>query len=162
VTSDGAPAFALHADASAVQDAVRRARTGLVDREVLTEVVALCAVAGEHLLVVGRREQRRSAIVLPNSWATQRPGPPRGDGPAVARSYGGRCAHSRCGRNVPQGLALGTVRAGFRRLTCADVSEEGLAQPVTGGFKTHHSGCGANVPQGPCSGTVSGRSISGL
>jgi hypothetical protein len=77
VTSDGAPAFALHADASAVQDAVRRARTGLVDREVLTEVVALCAVAGEHLLVVGRREQRRSAIVLPNSWATQRPGPPR-------------------------------------------------------------------------------------
>ena len=53
MTSDGAPAFALHADASAVQDALRRARTGLVDREVLTEVVALCAVAGEHLLVVG-------------------------------------------------------------------------------------------------------------
>ena len=53
MTSDGAPVFDLHADASAVQDAVRRARTGLVDREVLTEVVALCAVAGEHLLVVG-------------------------------------------------------------------------------------------------------------
>lgn len=43
----------LLADAAAVSEAVQRARRGLVDREVLTEVVALCAVAGEHLLVVG-------------------------------------------------------------------------------------------------------------
>lgn len=51
------------ADAEAVQEAVRRARTGLVDREVLTEVVALCAVAGEHLLVVGPPGTAKSEAV---------------------------------------------------------------------------------------------------
>jgi MoxR-like ATPase len=39
--------------AAEVRSAVDAARTGLVDREVIAEVVALCAVAGEHLLVVG-------------------------------------------------------------------------------------------------------------
>ena len=63
VTSAGEPAVDLLADAVAVQDAVRRARTGLVDREVLTEVVALCAVAGEHLLVIGPPGTAKSEAV---------------------------------------------------------------------------------------------------
>jgi MoxR-like ATPase len=53
VSTDGALHNDLLVDATLVRDAVRRARQGLVDREVLTDVVALCAVAGEHLLVVG-------------------------------------------------------------------------------------------------------------
>jgi MoxR-like ATPase len=63
VDSDGAPVADVSVDASAVQEAVRRARTGLVDREVLTEVVALCAVAGEHLLVVGPPGTAKSEAV---------------------------------------------------------------------------------------------------
>jgi MoxR-like ATPase len=39
--------------AAEVRSAVDAARSGLVDREVIAEVVALCAVANEHLLVVG-------------------------------------------------------------------------------------------------------------
>jgi MoxR-like ATPase len=54
---------ALGADAAAVRAAVTRARAGLVDREVLTEVVALCAVAGEHLLVVGPPGTAKSEAV---------------------------------------------------------------------------------------------------
>lgn len=50
---EGVAPIGVEADARAVQNAVRRARVGLVDRDVLTEVVALCAVSGEHLLVVG-------------------------------------------------------------------------------------------------------------
>jgi MoxR-like ATPase len=41
------------AAAEAVREAVDAARAGLVEREMIAEVVALCAVAGEHLLVVG-------------------------------------------------------------------------------------------------------------
>lgn len=41
------------ADARAVSEAVAQARVGLVDREVLADVVVLCAIAGEHVLVVG-------------------------------------------------------------------------------------------------------------
>jgi MoxR-like ATPase len=63
VTTDPDPDAALLVDAAAVQDAVRRARAGLVDREVLTEVVALCAVAGEHLLVVGPPGTAKSEAV---------------------------------------------------------------------------------------------------
>jgi MoxR-like ATPase len=62
VTNDGGP-VGVKTDAEAVQEAVRRARTGLVDREVLTEVVALCAVAGEHLLVVGPPGTAKSEAV---------------------------------------------------------------------------------------------------
>lgn len=40
-------------DARAVSDATAVARAGLVDREVLADVVVLCAIAGEHVLVVG-------------------------------------------------------------------------------------------------------------
>jgi MoxR-like ATPase len=63
VTSVEISRFDVFADAMAVQEAVRQARTGLVDREVLTEVVALCAVAGEHLLVVGPPGTAKSEAV---------------------------------------------------------------------------------------------------
>ncbi len=43
----------LTEDAAVLRDAIARARAGLVDREIVAEIVALCAVAGEHLLVIG-------------------------------------------------------------------------------------------------------------
>lgn len=61
--SDGVEPAGLRADAADVQEAVRRARVGLVDRDVLTEVVALCAVSGEHLLVVGPPGTAKSEAV---------------------------------------------------------------------------------------------------
>lgn len=50
-------------DADIVRAAVEEARRGLVDREVLAEVVALCAVAGEHVLVVGPPGTAKSQVV---------------------------------------------------------------------------------------------------
>ena len=43
----------VQADARAVGVAASQARSGLVDREVLADVVVLCAIAREHVLVVG-------------------------------------------------------------------------------------------------------------
>lgn len=50
-------------DARRVREAVASARAGLVDREVLAEVVALCAVAREHLLVIGPPGTAKSEAV---------------------------------------------------------------------------------------------------
>ncbi|WP_026219687.1 AAA family ATPase [Embleya scabrispora] len=50
-------------DAIAVRDALATARVGLVDREVVAEVVTLCAVAGEHLLVIGAPGTAKSLAV---------------------------------------------------------------------------------------------------
>lgn len=44
---------ATETDAERVRAAMAAARVGLVDREVLADVVVLCAIAGEHALVVG-------------------------------------------------------------------------------------------------------------
>ncbi|MFE2869230.1 AAA family ATPase [Embleya sp. NPDC059259] len=49
--------------AFAVRGALAAARVGLVDREVGAEVVTLCAVAGEHLLVVGAPGTAKSLAV---------------------------------------------------------------------------------------------------
>jgi MoxR-like ATPase len=43
----------VQTDAARVGEAVAAARVGLVDREVLADVVVLCAVAREHALIVG-------------------------------------------------------------------------------------------------------------
>jgi MoxR-like ATPase len=43
----------LSDDVAAVRGAIERAQAGLVDRESIAEAVVLCAVAHEHLLVVG-------------------------------------------------------------------------------------------------------------
>ncbi|WP_431676408.1 AAA family ATPase [Kitasatospora sp. KL5] len=61
----GAPAHggAGTADADLVAAAVAAAGRGMVDREVVAEVVALCAVAGEHLLVVGAPGTAKSEAV---------------------------------------------------------------------------------------------------
>ncbi|GAA2747241.1 hypothetical protein GCM10010440_42230 [Kitasatospora cinereorecta] len=53
----------LTADAKTIGEAVALAGEGLVAREVLTEVIALCAVAGEHLLVVGAPGTAKSEAV---------------------------------------------------------------------------------------------------
>src|SRR5918998_103351 len=53
----------LAADAEAVRAAVISARGHLVDRELVAEVVTLCAVAREHLLVVGPPGTAKSAAV---------------------------------------------------------------------------------------------------
>jgi MoxR-like ATPase len=56
-------ANSLKADASLVAEAVAAARVGLVDRELIAEVVVLCAVAGEHLLVIGAPGTAKSEAV---------------------------------------------------------------------------------------------------
>ncbi len=53
----------MEVDARAVNAAVGRARAGLVDRELIAEVVVLCAVAGEHLLVIGAPGTAKSEAV---------------------------------------------------------------------------------------------------
>ena len=50
-------------DAAGLRTAVALARGGLVERELLAEVVALCAVAGEHLLVIGPPGTAKSEAV---------------------------------------------------------------------------------------------------
>ncbi|MER5351022.1 AAA family ATPase [Kitasatospora sp. NPDC002551] len=54
---------ALRTDAEQVGAAVAAAGHGMVDRETVAEVVALCAVAGEHLLVVGPPGTAKSQAV---------------------------------------------------------------------------------------------------
>lgn len=53
----------LERDAQAVRGALVLARDGLVDRELIAEVVVLCAVAGEHLLVIGAPGTAKSEAV---------------------------------------------------------------------------------------------------
>ncbi|MEU4391926.1 AAA family ATPase [Kribbella sp. NPDC023855] len=55
--------MSLEVDARAVKTAVGLARAGLVDRELIAEVVVLCAVAGEHLLVIGAPGTAKSEAV---------------------------------------------------------------------------------------------------
>lgn len=50
-------------DAARLRLAVNHACEGLVDREVLAEVVTLCAVAGEHVLVIGPPGTGKSQVV---------------------------------------------------------------------------------------------------
>jgi MoxR-like ATPase len=58
-------------DAKALRDVVSWARTGLVERESLVEVLALAAVAGEHVLVVGPPGTAKSLAVRRFSTALQ-------------------------------------------------------------------------------------------
>ena len=56
-------AIETDAHVSAVRAAIARAQEGLVDRESIAEAVVLCAVAGEHLLVVGPPGTAKSEAV---------------------------------------------------------------------------------------------------
>lgn len=85
-------------DAEAVRAAVERARAGLVDREVLSDVVALCAVAREHLLVVGPPGTAKSEAVR-----------------LVARQLGGNYFEYLLGRFTEPNEVFGSVRS-----TCGD------------------------------------------
>ncbi|MFB7470413.1 AAA family ATPase [Kitasatospora sp. NPDC056184] len=58
-----APPAVLRQDAELIAAAVTAAGRGTVDRETVAEVVALCAVAGEHLLVVGPPGTAKSQAV---------------------------------------------------------------------------------------------------
>ncbi|WP_231978280.1 AAA family ATPase [Streptomyces sp. TLI_053] len=60
--SDASPA-ALRQDAELIAGVVAAAGRDMVDREAVAEVVALCAVAGEHLLVVGPPGTAKSEAV---------------------------------------------------------------------------------------------------
>ncbi|WP_380282058.1 AAA family ATPase [Kitasatospora purpeofusca] len=62
-TSSETPPAALRQDAELIGAAVAAAGRGTVDRETVAEVVALCAVAGEHLLVVGPPGTAKSQAV---------------------------------------------------------------------------------------------------
>jgi MoxR-like ATPase len=63
VKTDSELSIDLAQDAAAVRDAVAAARAGLVQRELIAELVALCAVAGEHLLVIGAPGTAKSEAV---------------------------------------------------------------------------------------------------
>ncbi|WP_406193815.1 AAA family ATPase [Kitasatospora sp. NBC_01560] len=59
----GARPAGLAADAEQIGAAVAAAGRGMIDRETVAEVVTLCAVAGEHLLVVGAPGTAKSEAV---------------------------------------------------------------------------------------------------
>lgn len=95
--------------AAEVRTAVDAARSGLVDREVIAEVVALCAVAGEHLLVVGPPGTAKSE-------AARR----------IARALGGRYFEYVLGRFTEPNEIFGPVN--LQRL------REGVVEVETGGM----------------------------
>jgi MoxR-like ATPase len=96
---------AIDNDAQSVRDAVARARASLVDREVLSDVVALCAVAREHLLVVGPPGTAKSEAVR-----------------LVARQLGGRYFEYLLGRFTEPNEVFGPID--LRRLREAVVEVE--------------------------------------
>lgn len=53
----------LHASSEALRGAIEEASQGLIDRESLVELIVLCAVAGEHLLVIGPPGTAKSEAV---------------------------------------------------------------------------------------------------
>jgi MoxR-like ATPase len=61
--SDTSPSLPPSESALAVRAAIARAREGLVERDVLVELVAMAAIAGEHLLVVGPPGTAKSEAV---------------------------------------------------------------------------------------------------
>ncbi|MEV6103192.1 AAA family ATPase [Streptomyces sp. NPDC051940] len=99
----------LTADARAVREAITAARYGLVDRETVTETVVLCAVAREHLLVVGAPGTAKSEAVR-----------------RVARHFGGRLFEYLLGRFTEPNEIFGPVD--LRRL------REGVVEVETAGM----------------------------
>ena len=95
--------------AAAVRDALTDAGRGLVDREAMVELVALCAVAGEHLLVIGPPGTAKSEAVR-----------------RTARALGGGCFEYLLGRFTEPSEIFGPVD--LRKL------REGLVETETAGM----------------------------
>ena len=95
--------------AQRVRAAVDSARRGLVDREVLVELVALAAIAGEHLLIIGPPGTAKSAAVR-----------------RVAAALGGRYFEYLLGRFTEPSEIFGPVD--LRRL------QEGVVETATDGM----------------------------
>ena len=107
---DGAPNdIDPHAAAEAIAAALAEAGRGLVDRQALVELVALAAVAGEHLLVVGPPGTAKSEAVR-----------------RVGRVLGGRYFEYLLGRFTEPSEIFGPID--LRRL------REGVVQTETAGM----------------------------
>src|SRR3954468_9354609 len=94
---------------AALRDAIEDAGKGLVEREALVELVALAAVAGEHLLVIGPPGTAKSEAVR-----------------RVARALGGRVFEYLLGRFTEPSEIFGPVD--LRRL------KEGVVETQTAGM----------------------------
>lgn len=99
-------------DAAAISAAIAAARAGLVDREVLADVVVLCAVAGEHALVVGPPGTAKSEAIR-----------------RVSRQLGGRYFEYLLGRFTEPNEIFGPVdlralRDGVVKVETADMLPE--------------------------------------
>jgi MoxR-like ATPase len=79
-------------DAQLVAQAMSAARAGLVDREVLADIVVLCAIAGEHVLVVGPPGTAKSEAIR-----------------RVARQLGGNYFEYLVGRFTEPGEIFGPI-----------------------------------------------------
>lgn len=100
---------ALESAARAVRTALDDAVHGLVDREILVDLVALAAVAGEHLLVIGPPGTAKSQAVR-----------------RVARALGGRYFEYLLGRFTEPGELVGPID--LRRL------RDGVIETQTAGM----------------------------
>lgn len=101
--------LSFEAAASSVRDALGDAGRGLVEREAMVELVTLCAVAGEHLLVIGPPGTAKSEAVR-----------------RTARALGGRYFEYLLGRFTEPSEIFGPVD--LRKL------REGLVETETGGM----------------------------
>jgi MoxR-like ATPase len=99
----------LRAHATALRDAIRAAGEGLVEREALVELVALAAVAGEHLLVIGPPGTAKSEAVR-----------------RATRALGGTCFEYLLGRFTEPAEIFGPID--LRRL------REGVVEVETSGM----------------------------
>lgn len=95
--------------AAALREAIRAAGEGLVERESLVELVALAAVAGEHLLVIGPPGTAKSEAVR-----------------RATRALGGRCFEYLLGRFTEPAEIFGPID--LRRL------REGVVEVETSGM----------------------------
>jgi hypothetical protein len=99
----------LVTDAGVVRSVLARAHEGLVDRELLVEAIALCAVAGEHLLVVGPPGTAKSQAVR-----------------SVAQLLGGRYFEYLLGRFSEPSEIFGPVDLRRLREGVVEVSTDGM------------------------------------
>src|SRR5512144_3327099 len=94
---------------AALRDALADAGRGLVEREALVELIALAAVAGEHLLVIGPPGTAKSEAVR-----------------RVARALGGRYFEDLLGRFTEPSEVFGPVDLRKLREGVVETQTEGM------------------------------------